>query len=99
MLPPVVWVTVSQRTELLPIVRLTDGFRRTNHFVAEAYFDTFLGSQPAFHPAKNFRAPRLGFTSCLLLWERHQIFTRIEAFYFKVDENLKVDKKLQPSSH
>ena len=31
MLPPAVWVTVSQRTELLPIVILTDGFRKSNH--------------------------------------------------------------------
>ena len=35
MLPPAAWVTVAQRTELLPIVRLTDGFHRSNHLVAE----------------------------------------------------------------
>ena len=31
------WVAVAQRMELPPFVRLTNGIRRTNHFVMEAW--------------------------------------------------------------
>ena len=35
MLPPTARITVAQRTELLQIVRTTDRFSSSDHFVAE----------------------------------------------------------------
>ena len=53
MLSPEAWVTVAERMELLPIVRLTDGFRRCSQFVEEASINRKIAKQESPLPLSN----------------------------------------------
>ena len=60
MLPPAAWVTVAQR--------LTDGFRSSNHFVAEALIKRKISRQESPLPLSNDLAEIIsypGFIGCM----------------------------------